>query len=228
MVVWNGEDEAQNEYALRSRPLPLGLLCHPSSAMSSFATSRAASSLQRLTRAPPASRASITNQVTLLKSSVESFMLDFTFIGSISSTWTCPNPLPANSHLAHDPAFCDLRVGQPLCQDRRHRHHKMLTGRQHIRIAIWVGSILLDFIWVGFSLAEFPKPPSRFDAGLQAVAAGVQGALPQLQHPQGRHSATPSFPPSATTTILLHLYCDSQPLSASASRWVFSNKPQKP
>ncbi|KAM1990524.1 hypothetical protein ACFX15_031783 [Malus domestica] len=63
--------------------------------------------------------------------------------------------------VSHDPAFCDaLRAGQPLRQNRRHRHHKMLVGQQHIQIAIWVGSILLDFIWVEFLWRNFHSHPS--------------------------------------------------------------------
>ncbi|KAM2712015.1 hypothetical protein EV1_032083 [Malus domestica] len=33
--------------------------------------------------------------------------------------------------VTHDPAFYDaLRAGQPLRQNRRHRHHKMLANRE--------------------------------------------------------------------------------------------------
>ncbi|KAM1457509.1 hypothetical protein ACFX2I_034670 [Malus domestica] len=36
----------------------------------------------------------------------------------------------------------------------------MLTGQQHIRTAIWVGSILLDFNWVRFLWRNFQSHPS--------------------------------------------------------------------
>ncbi|KAM2039551.1 hypothetical protein ACFX1T_012978 [Malus domestica] len=35
----------------------------------------------------------------------------------------------------------------------------MLVGQQHIRIAIWVRSILLDFIWVRFLWRNFQSHP---------------------------------------------------------------------
>ncbi|KAM1227703.1 hypothetical protein ACFX2I_006929 [Malus domestica] len=48
--------------------------------------------------------------------------------------------------VAHDPAFCDaLRACQPLHQNRRHRHHKMLANPEKSPWSIYCNSG--DRVW---------------------------------------------------------------------------------